>query len=83
MMAPRNDGSDNFKRSKNREDSSDLDENLTELIATAQAIFKKSFRKKFTKKFFLAEKFAVLIAELPAAEGGSHLFLEPSFQRRR
>ena len=36
-------GYENFKRSKNREDGSDLDENLTESIAAMRSIISKVF----------------------------------------
>ena len=36
-----------FKRLKTREDSSDLDENLTELIAAAQTLIFKTFARQW------------------------------------
>ena len=49
----------NFERLKNREDSSDLDENLTESIAAMRSIISQNFvgaraRKKCFLKFFRA-----------------------------
>ena len=45
---------ENFKRPKNREDSSDLDENLTESIAATQTfISKKIPRRTGSKNMFL------------------------------
>ena len=50
---------ENFKRPKNREDSSDLDENLTESIAAMRSIISKIFgaarlQKNCFQKFFHA-----------------------------
>ena len=50
---------ENFKRPKNREDSSDLDENLTESIAAMRSIISKIFgaarlEKQRFQKFFRA-----------------------------
>ena len=50
---------ENFKRPKNREDSSDLDENLTESIAAMRSIISKIFgaarlQKNCFQKFFRA-----------------------------
>ena len=48
---------ENFKRPKNREDSSDLDENLTESIAAMRSIISKIFgaarleKQRFQKLF--------------------------------
>ena len=41
---------ENFKRPKNREDSSDLDENLTESIAAMKTIISKIFFRRFRPK---------------------------------
>ena len=40
----------NFKRLKNREDGSDLDENLTESIAATQSIIAKNNRAVFVRR---------------------------------
>ena len=42
--------SENFKWPKNREDGSDLDENLTESIAAAQSIISEKFSRRFRAK---------------------------------
>ena len=75
------DADKNFKRPKNREDSSDLDENLSESIAALQAIISKILvapgaqKKCFRKNFKMIE----LIAAINSVQKSSQSELSSRF----